>query len=63
MIFPRFWGMLKNRAGIFELCRNAMLHCETCSVKNHGYRYIQIIEATHSSSQRRSMWIGVIATK
>jgi hypothetical protein len=35
-----------------------MLHCETCSVKNRRYRYIQIIEATHSSSQRRSMWIG-----
>jgi hypothetical protein len=35
-----------------------MLHCETCSVKNHECRYIPIIEATHSSSQRRSMWIG-----
>ncbi|ADY67208.1 hypothetical protein AGROH133_12939 [Agrobacterium tumefaciens] len=50
--------MLKNKAGIFELCKNAMLHCETCSVKNSGYRYIQIIEATHSSSQCRSMRIG-----
>jgi hypothetical protein len=50
--------VLKNKAGIFELCKNAMLHCETRSVKNRECRYIQIIEATHSSSQCRSMWIG-----
>ena len=49
---------MKNEAGISELCYNALLPCETCSVKFFQDRYIQTIEATHSSSQRREMWIS-----